>query len=59
MKPLNDYELDHLLSVWVAPNAPPSLEKKILPIRFRWWRWLLSRRLLANHWRRTKRPRKV
>jgi len=59
MEPLSDYELDDLLSVWVAPDAPPSLEEKFFPRRFRWWPWLFNRQMLVNQGRRSKRLRKV
>jgi RNA polymerase sigma factor (sigma-70 family) len=52
-------ELEHLLNVWVAPNAPQDLEDKFFPGRFRWWQWLFPRQLLVNHGRRSKRPGKV
>jgi len=41
MEPLNDDELNRLLAQWKAPNAPPSLDRKVLP-RPSWWRWMLS-----------------
>jgi hypothetical protein len=39
--PLNDDELKQALQKWRAPNAPASLERKVLG-REPWWRWLLS-----------------
>jgi hypothetical protein len=59
MEPLSDYELEHLLNVWVAPNAPQNFEEKFFPRQFRWWQWLFPSRLLVSHGGRSKRPRKV
>ena len=46
MEPLDEKELSPLLRRWEAPNAPPSLERRVLPRRgspWRWsWRWLLT-----------------
>ncbi len=41
MEPLNDDELKQALQQWRAPNAPASLERRVLP-REPWWRWLLT-----------------
>jgi hypothetical protein len=59
MEPLSDYELEQLLNVWVAPDAPQSLERKLFSGRLRWWQWLFGRPLLVSHRRRSKRLRKV
>ena len=37
---LNDDELKRALQQWKAPDAPTSLERRVL--REPWWRWLLS-----------------
>ena len=44
MEPLNDDELRGLLRQWQAPDAPPSLDAKVLGARRqdRWWKWLLT-----------------
>lgn len=44
MEPLNDDELDDLLSQWRVPPAPETLDGRLLLQRKRlpWWRWLLS-----------------
>jgi hypothetical protein len=39
--PINDDELKHALQQWRAPNAPASLERRVLPSE-PWWRWLLT-----------------
>ena len=41
-EPLNDDELNALLSQWKAPaNAPASLERALMTrVRPPWWRWL-------------------
>ncbi len=41
MEPLNDDELKQALQQWKAPNAPASLERRVLP-REPWWRWLIT-----------------
>jgi hypothetical protein len=41
---MNDDELKHALQQWKAPDAPASLERKVLgelPAEA-WWRWLLT-----------------
>ncbi len=44
MQPLNDDELRDLLRVWVAPSAPPHLERHIFgsPEKAPLYRWLLT-----------------
>jgi hypothetical protein len=42
MEPLNDRELDELLGRWRAPEAPESLNRRVLARRDAWWRWLLT-----------------
>ncbi|MEO5924954.1 MAG: hypothetical protein ABIR70_14130 [Bryobacteraceae bacterium] len=37
---MNDDELKHALRQWKAPDAPASLERRVL--REPWWRWLLT-----------------
>lgn len=59
MEPLSDGELEHLLSVWVAPEAPQSLGQRLFSGRRRWWRWLFSRPSLIKRWRLRKRFRKA
>src|SRR5579862_1412683 len=39
---MDDQELDQLLKQWHAPNAPPSLAKKVLPHKTPWWNWLFA-----------------
>src|SRR5262245_55949341 len=41
MEALNDDELKQALRQWKAPNAPASLERKVMP-REAWWRWLIT-----------------
>jgi hypothetical protein len=41
MEPLNDDELKHALRQWKAPDAPASLERRVLG-QEPWWRWLLT-----------------
>lgn len=41
MEPLNDDELKRALRQWKAPDAPTTLERRLLP-REPWWRWLLT-----------------
>jgi hypothetical protein len=38
--PLNDEELKRVLQQWKAPDAPASLERRVLGEP--WWRWLLT-----------------
>jgi hypothetical protein len=43
MEPLNDRELDELLTRWEAPGVPKTLEQKVrLARRNSWWKWLLT-----------------
>ena len=42
MEPLDDKELNNLLRTWEAPAAPESLNRRVLPQRSSWWRWLFS-----------------
>ena len=44
MEPLNDNELDDLLSQWRIPPTPETLGEKLFPQanRLSWWHWLLS-----------------
>ena len=44
MEPLNDNELNKLLSQWKAPAPPESLQRKFFPNpqRLPWWRWIWS-----------------
>src|ERR1039458_9881787 len=42
MEPDNDPQLHQLLREWKAPNAPPSLEERVLGRRISWWRFLLT-----------------
>ena len=42
MEPLSDDELNQLLHQWKAPDAPASLERKVVPGGTPWWRWLIS-----------------
>lgn len=43
MAPLTDDELNHLLSLWVAPAAPYSLEQKLFERRLPWWKRLFGK----------------
>jgi|SRR5271157_1383614 len=42
MEPDDDLQLHELLREWEAPNAPPSLEARVLGRRVAWWRFLLT-----------------
>ncbi|HEX4810321.1 MAG TPA: hypothetical protein VH325_15385 [Bryobacteraceae bacterium] len=43
MEPLNDRELDHLLTNWTAPPAPATLSRRVDHARRKpWWNWLLT-----------------
>ena len=42
MEPDDDLQLHKLLREWEAPNAPPSLEGRVLGRRTSWWRFLLT-----------------
>jgi hypothetical protein len=41
METLNDDELKQALRQWQAPNAPASLERRVMP-RETWWRWFIT-----------------
>jgi hypothetical protein len=42
MDPIDDQKLSELLKVWQAPNAPASLDARVLGPRRRWWSFLLT-----------------
>jgi len=42
MEPTGDPKLSELLSEWHAPDAPPSLDARVLGKREQWWRFLLT-----------------
>src|SRR5215471_9392889 len=44
MGPLNEEELHGLLRQWQAPDAPASLDARVLgaPRHDRWWKWFLT-----------------
>jgi hypothetical protein len=42
MEPDDDPRLHELLREWEAPNAPPSLEARVLGRRIPWWRFLIA-----------------
>ena len=42
MEPTDDPKLSELLREWRVPNAPPSLDARVLGLRKRWWRFLLT-----------------
>jgi hypothetical protein len=42
MEPLDEKELSRLLREWKAPDAPPSLERRVVPQPAQWWRWLFT-----------------
>jgi hypothetical protein len=42
MEPDDDPQLHQLLRQWEAPNAPPSLDDRVLDGRISWWRFLLT-----------------
>ncbi len=42
MEPDDDPQLHQLLRQWEAPNAPPSLDDRVLGGRISWWRFLLT-----------------
>ena len=42
MEPLDDKELNGLLREWKAPDAPPSLQRRVLPRPRSRWRWFLT-----------------
>ena len=41
-EPLDDNELKQLLRQWKAPEAPPGLERRVLPRPLPWWKWLFT-----------------
>jgi hypothetical protein len=42
MEPLDEKELSYLLRKWEAPEAPPSLKRRVFPGRRLSWRWLFT-----------------
>lgn len=40
MEPLDDNELSSVLRQWKAPDAPASVERRVLAERRPWWAWL-------------------
>jgi hypothetical protein len=42
MEPDHDPQLHNLLREWEAPNAPPSLDERVLGRPKSWWRFLLT-----------------
>jgi len=42
MDPIDDQKLSALLKEWRAPNAPASLDARVLGPHRRWWSFLLS-----------------
>lgn len=42
MEPTDDPKLSELLREWQAPDAPPSLDARVLGKRERWWSFLLT-----------------
>ena len=42
MEPLDEKELSQLLRQWDAPQAPQSLQERVLPRPVSTWRWLLT-----------------
>jgi hypothetical protein len=42
MGPDDDSQLHQLLREWEAPNAPPSLDDRVLGVRISWWRFLIA-----------------
>jgi hypothetical protein len=43
MEPLDENELNQLLSEWRAPSAPATLKDRVFPRqRAGWWRWLFT-----------------
>ena len=57
MEPLSDHDLELLLSLWVAPEAPQTLIQKFSQLRPRWWERLFN--TLGKRGRRDKRRRKA
>jgi hypothetical protein len=42
MEPADDPKLSSLLREWQAPNAPQSLDARVLGPRRKWWSFLLT-----------------
>jgi hypothetical protein len=42
MEPENDPQLSKLLREWKVPDAPPSLDRRVLGQRQSWWSFLLT-----------------
>ena len=42
MEPLDEKELSRLLREWKAPEAPSSLERRVMPRPVSRWSWLLT-----------------
>ena len=42
MEPTDEPKLSELLREWHAPDAPPSLDTRVLGKRVRWWSFLLT-----------------
>jgi len=42
MEPLDEKELKGLLREWKAPDAPPSLERRVLLDPEPWWNWIMT-----------------
>ncbi len=42
MEPTDDPKLSELLKEWHIPNAPPSLDARVLGPRHWWWSFLLT-----------------
>jgi hypothetical protein len=42
MEPTNDPKLSKLLREWRAPDAPPSLDARVLGSQKKWWSFLLT-----------------
>lgn len=42
MEPIDDPKLSKLLKEWQAPDAPPSLDARVLAHHRRWWSFLLT-----------------
>jgi hypothetical protein len=42
MEPTDDNKLSELLTEWQVSGAPPSLDRRVLARRGRWWSFLLT-----------------
>lgn len=42
MEPSDDQKLSKLLKEWQVPGAPPSLDRRVMAWRDRWWKILLT-----------------